>query len=133
MWCDVLARFSDESGGALFNIGLLTITDALFEGNTAADGGLAIANEPPPLDMGNVTFNGNMLSCLFDEYRDLDQVNTAVSMLSSHISYKQFFCNQPNPNEVRGLIFRLSHSWAARPRWLRLAFIDSGPYYSVMV
>lgn len=75
--------FADESGGAIFNIGSLSIQDTVFAENTAADGGLAIANQEPPLDLGNVTFHGNMLSCPPDEYRDFEQVSTVALWIQS--------------------------------------------------
>lgn len=73
----VSCRFEDESGGALFNIGPLEINNTMFKENTAADGGLAVMNEQAPLDLWNVSFDGNMLSCDPDQYLDLDHVRTA--------------------------------------------------------
>lgn len=91
----MFVRFADESGGALFNIGPLTIIDAVFEGNTAAAGGLAIANAEPLPDMGNVTFHGNLLSCSPGEYSDFDQVSMGVGVFVLYLLHSMCFCHQP--------------------------------------
>lgn len=75
---DVAACFVDDSGGALFNTGSLTIHDTVFTENTAANGGLAIMNDKPPVELGNVTFHGNMLSCPPEKYSDHEQVSTVA-------------------------------------------------------
>lgn len=78
----MVAYVSDQSGGALFNIGSLSIDDTLFSENTAAEGGLAVmTNEGPPLELENVSFHGNTLSCPPDEYLDFDQVSTVNKCL----------------------------------------------------
>lgn len=80
-------RFADVSGGSIFNIGLLAINDTVFSENTAMDYGLAVMNEEPALDMSNVTFHDNMLSCLPDEYSDFDDVSED-SCFSCSVSFR---------------------------------------------
>lgn len=77
--CCTIACFADEFGGALFTIGSLAVNNTVFSENTAADGGLAIMSDDPPLALRNVTFQRNMLSCSPDEYSDFDQVSTALA------------------------------------------------------
>lgn len=75
-------HYSDETGGAVFNVGSLEINGIVFAENMAADGGLAIMNEEASLEMENVTFRDNTMSCLpAEEYSDFNQVKTIFVLL----------------------------------------------------
>ena len=75
--CSACAVFvAEESGGALFNVGSLAVNSTLFAENSATEGGLAIMNGDTDIQSWNVTFRGNALICMPDEYSDFEDVRT---------------------------------------------------------
>lgn len=67
--------YAEETGGALFNSGILEIKNTIFAENAAA-GGLAIQNVQPSVVLLNVTFDGNVLSCPPQTYNYTQHVST---------------------------------------------------------
>lgn len=76
--CGVTNHFPVEKGGALFNSGPLRIKNTVFAENTAEDGGLAIQNVESAVELRNVTFDENKLSCPSQMYGDIDDVSTVI-------------------------------------------------------
>lgn len=74
------AAYPIDTGGALFNAGSLKIIDAMFAENTAKDGGLAIHSLESAVELWNVTFDGNILSCPSQMYSDTDDVSTVITL-----------------------------------------------------
>ena len=79
--CGMLDDYPVTTGGALYNTGSLRINDTLFAENTAEDGGLAIQNAASAVELWNVTFEENTLSCPSQMYGDIDDVSTVITLL----------------------------------------------------
>ena len=76
----MLDNYPVTTGGALYNTGSLRIKDTLFAENTAEDGGLAIQNAASALELWNVTFEENILSCPSQMYGDIGHVSTVITL-----------------------------------------------------
>ena len=83
----MLDDYPATTGGALYNTGSLRIIDTLFAENTAEDGGLAIQNGESAVELWNVTFEENILSCPSQMYGDIEDVSTVITLL---ILFRQF-------------------------------------------
>ena len=64
----------------MYNTGPLRINDTLFAENTAEDGGLAIQNAEAAVELWNVTFEENILSCPSEMYGDIGDVSTMIPL-----------------------------------------------------
>lgn len=79
-------RFPVESGGALYNAGVLAVSSTVFTGNIAGEGGLAIHDEGSYLVLENVTLVENMFSCPVDQYADAHHVSAFLIMSTAVMS-----------------------------------------------
>lgn len=86
-------RFSVESGGALYNAGVLAVSSTVFTENIAGEGGLAIHDEGSSLVLENVTFVENMFSCPVDQYADAHHVSAFLIIMSTAVT--SFSCLIP--------------------------------------
>lgn len=80
-FCGATVHYTEELGGALFNVGILDINDAIFDRNAAGSDGLAIYNFEALQGLSNLTFNENMFNCPPGEYSRAQDVSTTVNLL----------------------------------------------------
>ena len=83
---------AEETGGALFNSGILEIKNTVFAENTAA-GGLAIQTVQPSVVLLNVTFDANVLSCPSQTYNYTQHVS-AYCYLHRRRPFRNYVCRR---------------------------------------
>lgn len=75
-----------DTGGAVFNAGPLQIKDTVFAENTAKERGVAIYNLESAVELWNVTFEGNILSCPSQMFSDTEDVSPAISLATHNLT-----------------------------------------------